>query len=338
MSDVTSHRFCVAPMMGRTDRFCRYFMRLLTSRAILYTEMISTDALLHGPRERMLRYDPAEQPLALQLGGSEPQALADCAVLAREAGYGEINLNLGCPSTRTGRAGIGACLMRDVPRVADCVQALGTAGIKVSVKCRTGVDELDSEADFHRLVDAIAAAGCRLLIVHARKALLNGLSPKQNRTVPPLNYGRVYALKAVFPQLTVVINGGIDDIDDCWRHLDAGADGVMLGRAAYRDPSLLRAVDRCLYGADSAEPSREEVLDRLELWLEKYPADELPLWAVARHLLGLYRGVAGARMWRRHISSHCWKRGAGLEVLRQARQAVAGDYHREQPLARAGGC
>src|SRR5262245_41689870 len=257
------HRFCVAPMMDWTDRHCRFFHRLLTRRALLYTEMMTAEAVLHGNRERLLGFSPEEHPVALQLGGSDPARLAQAAAIGAEYGYDEINLNVGCPSDRVQEGRFGACLMAEPELVADCVAAMrARVPVPVTVKCRIGIDQQDIEADLERFVSAVAAAGCRTFIVHARKAWLQGLSPKENREIPPLDYGRVYRLKAAQPELEIVINGGIASLGEAEAHL-AKVEGVALGRAAYQTPYLLAEVDRRLFGATTTPHSRREVVEAL---------------------------------------------------------------------------
>jgi tRNA-dihydrouridine synthase A len=300
--DLTSHRFCVAPMMDWTDRHCRYFHRLLSRRALLYTEMITAEAIIHGDLARLLAFSPAEQPVALQLGGSDPKTLARAAELAAPFGYAEINLNVGCPSDRVQEGRFGACLMREPEVVADCVHAMRAAiAIPVTVKCRIGVDDQDEEADLEHFVSTVAAAGCRTFIVHARKAWLQGLSPKENREVPPLDYGRVCRLKKNHPELCIVLNGGIQTLAEAARHLDAFG-GVMMGRAAYHDPYLLAQVDGRLYGETAAPPSRRQVIERLLPYVEAHLAAGRRLHAITRHVLGLYHGEPGGRAFRRALS------------------------------------
>lgn len=321
MADHTPWRFCVAPMMDWTDRHCRYFHRLLSRHARLYTEMLTSDAVLHGDRERLLGFDSAEQPLALQLGGSDPAALAHCARIGAEFGYAEINLNVGCPSDRVQSGRFGACLMAEPALVADCVAAMRAAvDIPVTVKTRIGIDERDSYAELAEFVDRIAAAGCRTVIVHARKAWLQGLSPRQNREIPPLGYPRVYRLKRDFPQLSIIINGGIVDLEAVEGHL-AHVNGVMLGRAAYQNPYLLAEVDRRLFGGPPP-PERRTVVEELLPYIERQLAHGVRLQAVVRHVLGLYQGQPGARHWRRHLSENAHRHGAGTEVVVKALNRV----------------
>ncbi len=316
------HRFCIAPMMDWSDRHCRYFWRLLTRRALLYTEMVTTGALIHGDRERFLAFNPEEQPVALQLGGSDPADLARCARWAEERGYIEVNLNCGCPSDRVQSGLFGACLMAQPQRVADCVAAMREAcDLAVTVKHRIGIDHMESYTELAEFVATVAAGGCETFIVHARKAWLQGLSPKENREIPPLHYPWVYRLKDDFPQLTIVINGGIDRLDACGDHL-ARVDGVMLGRAAYQNPWLLADVDSTLFGVDNPARSRDDVLTAMLPYAERQLAEGVPLNRITRHILGLYQGVPGARQFRRHLSENAHRSGAGIEVLVQAHDRV----------------
>ncbi|HHJ17505.1 MAG TPA: tRNA dihydrouridine(20/20a) synthase DusA [Gammaproteobacteria bacterium] len=312
----------VAPMLDWTDRHCRYFLRLISRHVRLYTEMITSAALLHGDRERLLAHHAAEYPLAIQLGGSEPELLAECAHLAEQAGYSEVNLNVGCPSDRVQSGRFGACLMLEPERVAACVTAMRAAvSIPVTVKTRTGVDAHDSYAELVRFVECLSEAGLECLIVHARKAWLSGLSPKQNREVPPLCYDRVYRLKADFPGLEVHINGGIKTLDEVALHLEH-VDGVMIGREAYHNPYLLADVDHRFAQDDSPAPSRHEVVQRFLPYVETQLANGVRLQQMSRHVLGLFQGLPGARAWRRHISEHAHRPGAGIEVLEQALACV----------------
>jgi tRNA-dihydrouridine synthase A len=312
------HRFCIAPMMDWTDRHDRYFLRLITRRARLYTEMITTGALIHGDRARFLRFDPAEHPVALQLGGADPDALARCAAFGAEAGYDEINLNCGCPSDRVQEAQFGACLMQDPVRVAAGVAAMRAAvSIPVTVKCRIGVDDSEEYPFLKRFVETVAAAGCQTFIVHARKAWLSGLSPKENREIPPLQYATVYRLKRDFPNLCIVINGGIRSLEAAREHL-AHVDGIMLGREAYENPWLLAGADAALFGRpgpDVPVASREQLVRRFLPYVERELAAGTPLAHMTRHILGLYRGQPGGRAFRRVLSQNAHKPGAGAEVL-----------------------
>ena len=306
-----SHLLAVAPMMDRTDRHCRYFLRLLAPNAWLYTEMITARALIHGAHERLLAFHPAEHAVAVQLGGGVPAELAAATRLVATAGYDEVNLNVGCPSGRVQAGCFGAALMATPALVAECVRAMQDASdLPVTVKTRLGIDDLDSYSHLCEFVSAVASAGCRTVFVHARKAWLSGLSPKENRDVPPLDYGRVHRLKRDFPELEIVINGGLSAVDTAVAQLEH-VDGVMLGRAAYKDPYLIAALDAELFG--TALPARSDVLESML----DYATDELaagtPLRAITRHLMGLYAGMPGARGWRRTLSelddgAHCLER------------------------------
>ena len=315
-------RLSVAPMMDWTDRHCRAFHRVLTRRALLYTEMLTTGAVLHGDRDKLLAYDACEHPVALQLGGSDPGDLAAAAKIGAGLGYAEINLNVGCPSDRVQSGRFGACLMREPDLVADCMAAMGAAvSVPVTVKCRIGVDDQDPERSLFELVDASAAAGVTRFIVHARKALLKGLSPKENRDIPPLNYGLVYRLKRDRPQLSVVINGGIGSLDEAQAHL-AMVDGVMLGRAAYHTPSILSDVDQRLFGDEDDPISPFGAAETYRPYIAKQLAAGTHLHAMTRHLLGLFHGLPGARAWRRILTVEGVKPGAGLGVLDLALAAL----------------
>ena len=309
-------------MMDWTDRHCRILHRMLSSRALLYSEMLTTGAILHGDRARLLAYSPVEHPVALQLGGSEPVDLVAAARIGEAEGYDEINLNVGCPSDRVQSGRFGACLMREPGLVADCMAAMGAAvRVPVTVKCRIGVDDQDPEESLFRLVDLCAQAGVSSFVVHARKAILKGLSPKENRDVPPLNYPLVWRLKRERPDLTIVINGGIGSLEEAERHL-AHVDGVMLGRAAYHTPGILAEVDRRIFGEDRAADVPAALLAYRD-----YVAAELAkgthLAAMTRHMLGLFHGVPGARAWRRILTVDGVRPGAGLEVIDRALAALA---------------
>jgi tRNA-dihydrouridine synthase A len=313
-----THRFCIAPMMEWTDRHCRFFHRLLTRRARLYTEMLGTGAVIHGDRGRLLGFDPAEHPIAVQLGGSDARALAQAARICADLGYDEVNLNVGCPSERVQDGRFGACLMAEPALVGDCVAAMKAAvTVPVTVKCRLGVDDQDPEAALDAMAEAVAAAGVDALIVHARKAWLDGLSPKENRDVPPLDYGRVYRLKAGHPRLVIVVNGGIASLEQAQAHL-RHVDGAMLGRAAYREPWRLLAVDPLLFGAPAPATSARVALEALVPYIERELAHGTRLHAVTRHVLGLFNGVPGARAFRRHLATNAVKPGAGTEVIADA--------------------
>ena len=311
-------RLCVAPMMEWTDRHCRYFLRLLAPRALLYTEMVTTGALIHGDRDRLLAFDPAEQPVALQVGGSEPQAMATSAALGAAAGYAEINVNCGCPSPRVQSGAFGACLMREPATVADCVRAMRAAvTVPVTVKCRIGVDGDESWESLRDFVDAVAPAGCNVFVVHARGAWLQGLSPKQNREVPPLRHELVHRLARERPELTVVVNGGIASVEQAQEHL-AHVDGVMLGREAYHNPWRLAELHRAIHPRDPVPESRAQVVLSMLPYVERELDRGTRLAAISRHMLGLFRGTPGGRAWRRHISTHAHGRDAGVEVLLEA--------------------
>jgi len=308
-------------MMEWTDRHCRYFHRLLTRRALLYTEMITTGAVLHGDRARLLRYDASEHPLAVQLGGCDPDALAACARICADAGFDEVNLNVGCPSDRVQEGRFGACLMAEPALVGDCVAAMKAAiSVPVTVKCRIGIDDQDSEAALDALAGAAIAAGVDALIVHARKAWLQGLSPRENRDVPPLDYARVYRLKQHHPALRVVLNGGIDTLEQAADHLGR-VDGVMMGRAAYQEPWRLLAVDPLL-GAPAPLASAREAAVAMIPYIEREIAAGARLNSIVRHMLGLFTGVPGARAFRRHLANAAVKPGADAEVLREALSMV----------------
>jgi tRNA-dihydrouridine synthase A len=313
-------------MMDWTDRHCRVFHRLLTRRARLYTEMITSAAIVHGDRARLLARDDSEYAIALQLGGSDPAALAQAAAIGESFGYDEINLNVGCPSDRVQEGRFGACLMAEPELVARCVAAMqGTVSVPVTVKCRIGIDAQDDEADLARFVATVADAGCRTFIVHARKAWLQGLSPKENREVPPLDTARVYRLKAARPDLTIILNGGVADLDAVATHL-AHVDGVMLGRAAYQTPYLLAEVDRRFFAASSPAPARAEVIEGLLPHVARHLQAGGRLNNVARHMLGLYHGQPRARAFRRHLSENAVKDGAGIEVLLAALRIAEPSY------------
>lgn len=313
-------RFSVAPMLDWTDTWCRRFHRLLSRRALLYTEMVHANAVIHGDGERLLGFDPIEHPVALQLGGSDPATLAAAARIGAERGYDEINLNVGCPSDRVQSGAFGACLMAQPEIVAACVEAMQQAvEVPVTVKHRIGIDTQDSEADLHRFVARLAAAGCRQFIVHARKAWLQGLSPKDNRNVPPLDYTRVYRLKAEFPERVIVLNGGLEDVPDARTHLEH-VDGVMFGRLAYHQPWSLSVVDRLYFGA-TADPSREEVLAGILGLAESMRRDGVPLARLTRHILGLFHGEPGARQWRRILTEGAHRADAGPDLIERAARA-----------------
>ena len=317
-----NRRFCIAPMMDWSDRHCRMFWRQLTDCALLYTEMVTTGAIIHAGPERFLNFNDSEHPLALQLGGSNPADLAHCAKIAEQWGYDEVNLNCGCPSDRVQSGMFGACLMAQPQLVADCVKAMQDAcSIPVTVKHRIGIDDMESYQQLLDFMDPIARSGCKTFIIHARKAWLQGLSPKQNREIPPLDYPMVYRVKQDFPQLEIIVNGGIDNLDQCTEHLQA-VDGVMLGRAAYQNPYVLAQVDQRFYGAAKNTKGREQVLLDFMPYVEEQLNLDVPLNHISRHILGLFQKVPGAKLFRRHISENAHKKGAGIEVLQQALQLL----------------
>ncbi len=316
------YRFSVAPMMDWTDRHCRVFHRLMTARARLYTEMLTTGAILHGDRVRLLGFDESEHPVALQLGGSDPRDLATAAGIGEDFGYDEINLNVGCPSDRVKDGRFGACLMAEPVLVAAGVHAMKRAvGIPVTVKCRIGIDDQDPEIALDELARGVIAAGADALIVHARKAWLNGLSPKENRDVPPLDYHRVYRLKAAFPDVPIIINGGIASLAEAKLHLDH-VDGVMLGRAAYQEPWRLLAADGDLFGEAAPHATMKDVFAAMMPYIESELARGTRLHSITRHFVGAFHGVPGARAFRRHLAENGVRPGAGVAVLREAMALV----------------
>ncbi|MFK4508355.1 tRNA dihydrouridine(20/20a) synthase DusA [Bradyrhizobium daqingense] len=305
-------------MMDWTDRHCRVFHRHLTRRALLYTEMLTTGAIIHGDRERLLGFDACEHPVALQLGGSDPHELAQAARIGEAFGYDEINLNVGCPSDRVKDGRFGACLMAEPELVARCVEVMKAAvAVPVTVKCRIGIDDQDPEVALDTLSRAVVASGCDALIVHARKAWLNGLSPKENRDIPPLDYERVYRLKHAMPDVPVIINGGIRSIEEAKAHREH-VDGVMLGRAAYQEPWRLLDVDAGIFGEASAHASMQDALEAMMPYIEDQLARGTRLHAITRHFVGAFHAVPGARAFRRHLAEQGVKPGAGLAVLRDA--------------------
>lgn len=315
-------------MMEWTDRHCRFFLRQISRHCLLYTEMVTTGAVIHGDRDRLIGFDPAEHPVALQLGGSDPAALADCARIAESWGYDEVNLNVGCPSDRVQSGRFGACLMAEPDLVARCVGAMRDAvSIPVTVKSRIGIDDQEEWPALKGFVDTVAETGATRFIVHARKALLSGLSPKENREIPPLRYDLVHRLKAERPDLTILLNGGITSLDAAEEHLEP-LDGVMLGRAGYQNPFILADVDRRFYGAPAADVTRARIVERVLPYIERELTRGVPLKAMTRHMLGLFQAVPGAKIWRRHLSENAHRPGAGPEVVETAlalaqRQALA---------------
>lgn len=319
-------RFSVAPMLDWTTSDCRVLHRLISTHALLYTEMVTTGALLHGDAARHLAYHASEHPVALQLGGSHPEELARCARMAQAWGYDEVNLNVGCPSDRVQNNMIGACLMAHPQRVAECLAEMQAAvRIPVTIKHRLGIDELDSFEHLHRFVEIVRQSGCTRFIIHARKALLQGLSPKENRTIPPLDYDRVYRIKALYPELTISINGGIKTHAECARHLQR-VDGVMVGREVYQNPwPLLSEADRRYFGDDHPRRSRMEVAEAFIPYLEQRLAQGAPLYAVTKHLLGLFHGQRGGKQFRRYLSENGHTRTAGVKTFQAALALVRGD-------------
>lgn len=315
-NQISPWQLCIAPMMKWTDRYCRQFHRLLSPHARLYTEMLTSGAVVHGDRDHLLAFDSAQHPLALQLGGSEPAELAQAARIAQDYGYDEINLNVGCPSDRVQSGRFGACLMLEPQRVADCVGAMqAVVQVPVTVKCRLGVDEQSEDEALEDLLRPLLDIGLEVLTVHARKAWLKGLSPKDNRNVPPLNYARVYRLKRDYPGLTVIVNGGIGSVNEVLEHL-SHVDGVMLGRAAYHQPWLLAELESALYGSEL--PDREDVLVRMRPWVEAQLESGTPLKHIVRHMLGIYHGQSGGRRYRRCLAEGAHKSGADWALLQCA--------------------
>ena len=324
MSNI-NRKFTVAPMLDWTDRHCRYFHRLLTKQALLYTEMVTTGALLNGDVERHLRFNAFEQPVALQLGGSEPKEMVACARLAEDYGYAEVNINVGCPSERVQKGAFGACLMAEPHLIADCVAAMQAAvNMPVTVKNRIGIDEQQERDSLFNFVETVAQAGCQTFIVHARKAWLKGLSPKENREIPPLNYALVYELKQAFPQLEIIINGGITTLEQCQHHLQ-WVDGVMVGREAYHNPWLLAQVDSQLYATPDSFNQRRAVIDAFIPYIEQQLSQGGTLAPMSKPILGLFQGIAGARYWRRYISENAFKSNADAKILLQAMQKILDD-------------
>ena len=323
MSDKSSiNPLSVAPMMERTDRHFRYFMRQITRRTLLYTEMITTAAIVHGDRERLLGFSPEEKPLSLQLGGDEPQKLAECAIIAEDMGYDEVNLNVGCPSSRVQSGNFGACLMAQPELVARCVEAMGkVVNIPVTVKHRIGIDESDRYEDLNRFVKIVSEGGCSRFTVHARKAWLQGLNPKENRTIPPLRYGDVYLLKQDFPHLFIEINGGIVNLEQVQEQLQ-WVDGVMIGRAAYDNPYLFAPVDGLIYGESEPPPTRHQVIERMLPYIEYWVAKGLKLNSISRHFLQIFTSQPGTKAWKRHISNYGYLPGASAQIIAEALDKV----------------
>ncbi|MGI9261302.1 MAG: tRNA dihydrouridine(20/20a) synthase DusA [Woeseiaceae bacterium] len=318
---MNSSRVSVAPMMDWTDRHCRYFMRLLSPGALLYTEMITAAAIHHGDAAKLLRYDDAEHPVAVQLGGSDPAMMAEAAALASRSGYDEVNINVGCPSDRVQSGQFGACLMAHPGLVAECFRAMQeNSDVPVTVKTRIGIDDCDSDEFLMRFVEALADAGCRKFIVHARVAILDGLSPKENRTVPPLNYERVYRIRKDYPEVDIVLNGGIANIaqvEDILEHVD----GVMIGRQAYHNPYFLAELEQYFHN-NWIPPGRTELIEQMTPYINRELEQGERLGRITRHMIGLFAGMPGARAWRRHISEHAYRDGAGVEVILEALDAM----------------
>ena len=318
-----NRKFTVAPMLDWTDRHCRYFHRLLTKQAVLYTEMVTTGALLHGDHERHLRFNQEEHPVALQLGGSDPQDMVECARLAEAYGYDEVNINVGCPSERVQRGAFGACLMAEPDLIAECVTAMQAAvSIPITVKNRIGIDDQDDYGGLHQFISTVSQAGCQTFIIHARKAWLKGLSPKENRDIPPLRYELVYQIKQEFPALEIIINGGITTLEQCQQHLQH-VDGVMVGREAYHNPWLLAQVDPLIYGTDAPFLDRKAAFEAFLDYVQAQQAAGVALNHMSRHILGLFQGMPGARAFRRLISENAHKQSAGIALLRESAAKIA---------------
>ena len=313
-----SRRFCVAPMLDWTDKHCRYFHRLISQHAFLYTEMVTTGALIHGDHHRFLQFNTTENPLAFQLGGSNPRELAICAKMVEDYGYDEVNLNVGCPSDRVQNGRFGACLMAEPELVAECIAAMAQAvSIPVTVKSRIGIDERDSYQELVHFVSTVASAGCKTFIIHARKAWLSGLSPKQNRDIPPLRYDVVYQIKQDLPQLEIILNGGITTLDQAEAILKH-VDGVMVGREAYHNPYLLASVDGRFFNESKEPRSRDMIFRLLVPYIQEQLEQGIRLNSISRHILGLFHGEPGARGWRRHLSENVCKPGADINVILDA--------------------
>ena len=309
-------------MLDWTDRHERYFLRLMSRHAYLYTEMVTTGALIYGNRNRYLQFSEQEQPIALQLGGSDPKVLAECAKMAEDYGYNEVNINVGCPSERVQKGAFGACLMAEPELIADCVDAMrAEVKIPITVKNRIGIDEQDEAQSLRQFINVVSKSGCETFIIHARKAWLKGLSPKENRDVPPLNYALVYQIKRDYPHLNIIINGGIKTIQASLEHLQH-VDGVMLGREVYHNPYLMMQVDGNIYADEGKVLSRKQILEQYFSYIEQQMGQGVYLKQMSRHLLGLFQGQPGAKAWRRYISENAHKEGAGIEVLQQAMEKV----------------
>lgn len=315
-------------MLDWTDKHCRYFHRLLTKHAVLYTEMVTTGAILHGQAERHLCFNPEEHPVALQLGGSEPLEMAQCASIAADYGYDEVNINVGCPSERVQKGAFGACLMAEPQLIADCVASMqAKLAIPVTVKNRIGIDDQDDYEGLHQFISTVSAAGCKTFIIHARKAWLKGLSPKENREIPPLRYELVYQIKREFPELEIIINGGITNLSACQGHLQQ-VDGVMIGREAYHNPWLLAEVDAAIYEATPQVLDRYAVLEAMLIYIQQQEVQGVRVSHIGRHILGLFQGLPGARQWRRHLSENMHKPDADVNLFQEAAKKVLDGSHR----------
>ena len=317
-----NRKFCIAPMLDCSDRHSRYFLRLFSSNILLYTEMVTAAAIIHGDRDYLLEFNQEEHPVAVQIGGSDPEQLYRVAKICEEYGYDEINLNCGCPSDRVQSGHFGACLMADPGLVADCIRALGSgSSLPVTVKYRTGIGQQDEYMIFSQFAAIQIEAGAAALIVHARNAWLNGISPKQNREIPPLKYDWVYRLKQDFPDTEIIINGGVKTLQACEQHLQR-VDGVMLGREAYRNPWVLRQVDTLIFEEQSRLKSRQQLLQEVYPYIERQLAQGMPLTKMVRHIIGLFHGEPNARQWRRHLSENAWRKSAGMQTLYEAERKV----------------
>lgn len=317
-----NRRISVAPMMEWTDRHDRFFLRQISKYTLLYSEMVTTGAILHGNRERFLQFNQQEHPLAIQLGGSNPSELAECAKICEQYGYDEINLNVGCPSDRVQSGRIGACLMAEPELVGDCLAAMSdVVKVPVTVKHRIGIDDLDSYQHLTNFVDVVSQSGCKTFIVHARKAILSGLSPKQNRQIPPLIYPRVYQLKRDFPNLEIIINGGVTSLAEVEEHLQ-NVDGVMIGREAYHNPYILADVDSLFFDSADSSPSRQQVIEKLVPYIESQLAQGTRLQHISRHILGLFHAQPNGKLWRRYLSENAYRKESGIEVIHQALRLV----------------
>ena len=322
MNNCLNRRLSIAPMMDWTDRHCRYFHRLITKQTLLYTEMVTSGAIINGDREKLLGYNHDEHPIALQLGGSDPKALAECAKIGEDYGYDEINLNVGCPSDRVQSGKIGACLMAEPELVRDGILAMKQAcKIPVTVKHRIGIDDQDSYAELVDFVRIVAESGCDSFVVHARKAILSGLSPKQNSEIPPLIYDRVYQLKKDSPKLEIIINGGIKTIKETQDHLN-NVDGVMIGREAYHNPYMLASVDKEFFGSNKKLSNRVEIAELMLPYIEKHISKGGKLQHISRHMLGLFHAQPNGKQWRRYLSESATKQNAGIEVILEALSLV----------------